>query len=76
MTAADRKGWFEKSNEERMSKLTARSIWFVSCVSIGLLLGYLDGFSTKALVQTALLAAGLFVVFLLAEALWRKHRKQ
>jgi hypothetical protein len=59
----------------RMSKLTVRSIWFASCVSIGLLLGYLDGFSTKALVKTGLIAAVLFVAFLLAESLWQKSRK-
>ncbi|MBT8084620.1 MAG: hypothetical protein HKN35_04725 [Woeseia sp.] len=57
-----------------MSKLTARSIWFASCVAIGLLLGYGDGFSTEALIKTALLAAAIFVVFLLAEALWKKLR--
>jgi len=58
-----------------MSKLTARSIWFASCVSIGLLLGYMDGFSTKALAKTALIAAVLFVIFLLAESLWHRSRK-
>jgi hypothetical protein len=35
-----------------------------------------DGFSTKALVQTALIAAALFVAFLLGESLWRRYRSQ
>ena len=58
-----------------MSKLTARSIWFASCISIGLFLGYMDGFPAMALAKTALIAAVLFVAFLLVEFLWRKYRE-
>ena len=65
----------DQTEEKRMSKLTARSIWFVSCVSIGLFLGYMDGFPTMALAKTALIASVLFVAFLLVESLWRKYRE-
>ena len=58
-----------------MSKLTARSIWFASCILLGLWLAYVDGIETRALVQTALLASVLFVAFLVGEALWKKYRK-
>jgi hypothetical protein len=58
-----------------MSKLTVRSIWFASCVSLGLFLGYMDGFPATALAKTALVASVLFLAFLLAESLWHKYRK-
>jgi hypothetical protein len=64
-----------KDDEERMSKLTVRSIWFASCVSLGLFLGYMDGFPATALAKTALVASVLFLAFLLAESLWHKYRK-
>lgn len=57
-----------------MSKLSKRSIWFASCVSIGLLLGYLDGLSLKALAKTGLIASAIFAVFLVAEGIWLKRR--
>ena len=58
-----------------MSKLTTRSIWFASCILLGLWLAYVDGIEMRALVQTALLASVLFVGFLVGEALWKKYRK-
>ena len=56
-------------------KITSRSIWFVSCIAIGLFLAYQDGTSALAIAKTALVAAGIFAVYLLAEA-FRSRNKQ
>ena len=35
------------------------SIWFISCVSIGLFMAWIDGVDMKSLLQVGLIAAGI-----------------
>lgn len=57
------------------SEITARSIRFGSCVSLGLLLSHLQGISGYEITQTALLASSLFLAFLLGEAGLAEYQK-
>lgn len=57
------------------SDLTGRSIRFGSCVSIGLVISYLDGISSLEIARTALLASMLFLIFLIVEAALSRHEK-
>lgn len=50
------------------SEITTRSIRFGSCVSVGLLMSYVDGISNLEIAQMALLASVLFLALLLGEA--------
>ena len=51
-----------------LSEITARSILYGVCVSIGLLVSWLDGVSNLAIAQTALIASVLLFALLVGEA--------
>ena len=81
MVVAAEADWTDDRNHNkgrwyRMSRLTKRSIWFVSCVGFGLFLGYMDGFKLMALAKTGLIASLIFVVFLVGESLYLRLRQK
>jgi hypothetical protein len=57
------------------SEVTTRSIRFGSCVSIGLFMAHLQGISGIEITYTALIAATLFLAFLLGEAALQEYEK-
>ena len=59
-----------------MSKITARSIWFVSMVGVGLILAYIDGATMAGLAKAGLLFATGFVFFLVGEAAYSRYLKK
>ena len=59
-----------------MTKTTARSIWFVAMVSLGLLLALIDGATVEGALKAALLMSGLFVVYMLGEAVYSRYAKK
>ena len=48
-----------------------RSIWLASWFGLGLLTGYMDGFNTKALVESALIFASIMALYFSVLALWQ-----
>ena len=59
-----------------MSKITARSIWFVSVVGIGLTLAYIDGATMAGVAKAGLFFSTGFVFFLVGEAAYSRFRKK
>lgn len=57
------------------SEITARSVLFGSCVSLGLLISHFQGVSGYEVTQTALIASSLFLAFLLGEAALPEYHK-
>jgi hypothetical protein len=75
--------WGIRTTMSGQSEITARSIRFGTCVSLGLFLSHLQGVSGIDITYTALLASTLFLAFLLGEAgvaeyekLKRKRRRK
>ncbi|HWM29843.1 MAG TPA: hypothetical protein VNQ14_15385 [Woeseiaceae bacterium] len=56
------------------SEITARSILYGVCVTIGLLMSWFDGVSNLAIAQTGLIASVLLFALLVAEAAVPRYR--
>ncbi|MEX2496225.1 MAG: hypothetical protein WD448_09065 [Woeseia sp.] len=58
------------------TEVTNRSVLFGACVLSGLAISWIDGASGLDIAQTALLASGLFLAFLVGEATVTRYRKR
>lgn len=58
------------------SELTTRSIRFSGCVAVGLLMSWVQGIPALEIAQTALLAASLYLAWMLGEAARAKYLKK
>jgi hypothetical protein len=59
-----------------MTKLTARTIWFVSMAAPGLILACIEGATAGGLVKAGLFLATICVLFLLCEVDYFRHPKE
>ena len=59
-----------------LNKAQKLSIWAICCVSVGLLFAAMDGVSTEAILETALIATGIGLTISAFALIWSKQSKQ